>query len=813
MLATIIDNAASLLPLVWPLQQSVAVNPLEDLTRLSIDDANREISRYAGIPLTQSLTELFQQQQTGLITESHLASAISEFLTDTTTHLEDVDKHMLSQWLYEFLTDTYWQQQIIDTCEQYRQQRASVSLLSKHVQPNCYDNLFALTQKRCIKWIMAYFSDNSVTDADNPGLFSSWQHHIGQGLQIPITATDTLDYIAQALQHLGIPETHYQRYINDILWQLKGWAGYIKWQNAYADNPWANQPASIADLIALWLAHELHWHAHNKLKPYAEVETSINAHMQNVPLLSATTCWQTFIAENQSAPGKLAQLSVDTMAYCWLWQRASEIQYHSELQQQLQTAALATTQYPQDTEAEWVLCIDPRSEPLRRAIEASGNYRTLGYAGFFGITLYLDDPNQDSITCQCPALLSPAQQLQLTTACKGYLTLLCDGLQRIVAKSRKGILAPFVLFEMIGLWNSIMLLYKNYLHHLTRFLTPQTKASSLDATMPDAQGIIEQLGFDACYTAASQFLQDIGHSLSAPVVVLCGHSASTTNNPFNATLDCGACGGNSGYSNALIACALLNTPVIKQQLIDAGLLHNPETVFVAACHETTTNTVHWSPTTADIAEPQQNILQTVKQATLRACQQLATETEKLMPIRGSALTRSTDWAELVPELGLANNAAMIIADRVLTCQIDLKRRVFLHSYDEHSDPDGNTLFNILQGPVIVAHWINMQYYFSAVDGKNYSSGNKAIHNVIPNVGVMEGNSSDLKFGLPEQSLRFNDTLLHTPVRLQVIVDCSQTTLDATLAKLPKLKQLIQGKWLFLDRLENVMPFTASSGNR
>ena len=43
MLATIIDNAASLLPLVWPLQQSVAVNPLEDLTRLSIDDANREL--------------------------------------------------------------------------------------------------------------------------------------------------------------------------------------------------------------------------------------------------------------------------------------------------------------------------------------------------------------------------------------------------------------------------------------------------------------------------------------------------------------------------------------------------------------------------------------------------------------------------------------------------------------------------------------------------------------------------------------------------------------------------------------------------
>ena len=87
-------------------------------------------------------------------------------------------------------------------------------------------------------------------------------------------------------------------------------------------------------------------------------------------------------------------------------------------------------------------------------------------------------------------------------------------------------------------------------------------------------------------------------------------------------------------------------------------------------------------------------------------------------------TRAADWAQVRPEWALARNAGFIVGHRSLTREIDLDGRCFLHSYDWRADEDGTFLEVILTAPMVVAEWINTQYFFSTVDNAVYGAGSK-----------------------------------------------------------------------------------------
>ena len=77
----------------------------------------------------------------------------------------------------------------------------------------------------------------------------------------------------------------------------------------------------------------------------------------------------------------------------------------------------------------------------------------------------------------------------------------------------------------------------------------------------------------------------------------------------------------------------------------------------------------------------------------------------------------------------------------------LEGRSFLHTYDASHDPDGKVLETIMTAPLVVAHWISAQYYFSTVDPEAFGAGDKLLHNVVGDVGVIYGESGDLRVGL------------------------------------------------------------------
>ena len=96
----------------------------------------------------------------------------------------------------------------------------------------------------------------------------------------------------------------------------------------------------------------------------------------------------------------------------------------------------------------------------------------------------------------------------------------------------------------------------------------------------------------------------------------------------------------------------------------------------------------------------------------------------------------------------------------------------------------------------------MQYYASTVDNHHFGSGNKTVHNVVGQFGVLSGNSGDLMTGLPWQSLHTGDHYQHRPLRLQVVIAAPRTALERVLEKHDLVASLITNGWLHLLAIED-----------
>ena len=164
--------------------------------------------------------------------------------------------------------------------------------------------------------------------------------------------------------------------------------------------------------------------------------------------------------------------------------------------------------------------------------------------------------------------------------------------------------------------------------------------------------------------------------------------------------------------------------------------------------------------------------------------------------------RTRDWAQVRPEWALAGNAAFIAAPRTRTAHCDLAGRAFLHEYDWHNDANFSTLQLIMSAPMVVANWINMQYYGSVVDNRRLGSGNKVLHNVVGgSIGVLEGNGGDLRVGLALQSVHDGTQWMHEPMRLNVIIEAPQDAIDDVIARHDIVRDLIENAWIHLFQID------------
>lgn len=600
-------------------------------------------------------------------------------------------------------------------------------------------NWAAFVTDEISKWCSSYFDRGQSQWAmprRDESLYRAWKHAAAidlnpevyglRGFRSLVAALPDCEEaaITQLLFLLGVPDEEAADFLHRQLMSIFGWSAWSVYQERQAP-----EQNLTRQLLVIRLAYD-------------------------AALLA--------IGEGYNAGRRSSAPSSFTTAK-YIAQQAAEGTFRSALAAKL-AASPANEQSVARKRLQAIFCIDVRSEAYRRALEAQADgLETVGFAGFFGMALEFRN------SARCPVLLSPQFSVKSVKPESG-----ATWLSQAWSNLRGSASACFPAVETGGLWYGLAI--------AKRLLGWSDKVA-------DSAVLQWQLPLESRVQLVAGALRNMSLDPRklAPVVLICGHGASTENNPYGSSLDCGACGGHKGDVNARFAAALMNDPEVREELKRRNLAIPSDTVFVPGLHVTTTGEVVLYDT--EVLPPAQ-------------LEELQGWLRKASEMQGSdGARRSTDWSEVRPEWGLAGNAAFIAAPRSRTRSLDLGGRAFLHDYDAAADPDGSVLTLILTAPVVVASWINLQYFGSTVNNQLFGSGNKVLHNVVGTFGIWEGNAGDLRTGLPVQSLHDGEKWVHEPLRLQVFVETSRARIDEVLAAHPHVRQLVENAWLDLIAIE------------
>lgn len=641
--------------------------------------------------------------------------------------------------------------------------------------------------RESIKWLQAFFDQGQSTISmplRNQGLLKSVLSLMRYDRQLHKNNKQKTEWLNR-LQHqpkaaiientlfdLGIQAPDYEQFLTLLLTTLPGWAAHIQYRTNWADAEDAahRHPVTQADYLALRLVITyLVW---------PEAKELLKWHRKAREQADTTNTYNT-VASSESA-------------------------YQKNLLQEL--VGVPNPQTKTRAEAQLVFCIDVRSEPFRRALENQGNYETYGFAGFFGVPVSIESAVTGEAYASCPVLLKPAYTVQEKPngshdSCReGHNRL--KGIKKLYQSLKYTFTTPFSLVETIGvasgLWMGV------------RSLSPKTAASLQSAVKrsivghysvsPDISNIpiSQQVAFGAGALKMMGLTENF-----APLVVFCGHGSATENNAYATALDCGACGGRHGAPNARILAAILNDKQVRYELKDQNIDIPTDTIFLAAEHNTTTDEVEiyneqmTDSFTAQIKALKNHLELARNENSLWRSAELGVSTNTKQAHKATAL-RAKDWAQVRPEWGLARNAAFIVGPRWLTKDVNLEGRSFLHSYEWEKDNDGSSMTTILTAPMVVAQWINAQYFFSTLDNVAFGGGSKITKNITGKIGIMQGNASDLMHGLALQSVYKSDAEpYHKPMRLSVVVYAPKAKIGQIVHQHEILQKLFGNGWVHM----------------
>lgn len=740
----------------WPLHRWIAVNPLWGWRSRPFERVATELPALGGGQLFMPLEYYKEAERKGVFSRRHLEEVKKE--------LPNVGSHAKKP--LPFLSS------ILDTHRHLSEEPSWSSTIVHQVSQHC-----------------ASYFDDGQSDWRRPakgGLYYDWRHDLSchrgidilmstnihkRGLELP---EDPVDAIANTLEGLLVPPSLYKEFLSALLLSINGWAAwcaFLRWESK-----------SSRDYL--------------------------------VELLAIRAAWELLLDDGDRSPDSVwgewhrtlslwGSDTIRTLPEEAVWQRALELAYQEELAHSLCKPRTASSTAPR---VQAVFCIDVRSEVFRRALEGvSQEIETIGFAGFFGVPAAFVPLGANESIPHVPGLLSPSLEL-----IESYGTERYD--EEIVEKRRDESRKSHVwhLFKNLPA-SAPTYVEATGLRHLAKLITKTLRKSASGPSIHPSLRFPESFDTAQQIELADRVLR--GMSLTrrfAPLILLVGHGAQCVNNPHSASLQCGACGGNAGGINAQALALLLNSESVRDGLKKRGISIPQHTTFLPALHNTTTDEVELLDLT-HLPSYHLTSLGWLREKLARAGHRARVEKAPLLGLGAlvdkpktllqSFKTRTNDWGQVRPEWGLANNASFIAAPRTRTRDLHLNGRAFLHDYRWEED-EGRRLELIMTAPMIVAHWINMQYYASTVDNDRYGSGNKVLHNVVGGtIGVFEGNGGDLRIGLPRQSVHDGDEWRHTPLRLSVFIEAPAEMIEAVIARHEVVRELVHNQWLSLFRID------------
>lgn len=746
-----INQAAQVVGKTWPLYSFVTANPLSGYEQLSFLEAIREAGELLNANLLPEPFMFRQAWEAKKIDPEHIQSKLRKagFYQSAQQSLLEMEAHANAQSAME--------------------------------QINEYHDLDRLT----VKWL-SLFLDEGMAPWPMPfkemGFYTAWRKLIvfdneikkKNKRKIPKTPVEALTFVLE-----GFDENQQIEVLKRHLSSLPGWVGFIKFRMEN-NSIWNKEfPVSLLDYLAvrLWMAYSLDAPILPKLPPIDKTSNLI------------------------------------TLKYLWLeaWESTWQDNFERRIKESLEKSINCQKVKPI---AQLVFCLDTRSELLRRTLEQLGNYETFGSAGAFGLPMDYCHPENGLVNKSSPAMVPSKYMVHERpmanneAKAKGYIK---EGKQigayKYFLKRLKNILpSAFGFVEGAGLYYGgfmLMRLFKPnaaerltikhhkgcehiYEPHISRIHKSDSRA---DIPLEEKAALVKGV-FDSC-----------GWRDFAPLIVFTGHASHSANNPFASSLDCGACAGNPGKRNARMLAKLANCSSVRQLLKEKYGIYIPnETIFIAAEHITSSDEVILFD--QNIPESHQDLIQQLKRD-LSELKKSMTKTRLNEPQNAVSLAKikSNSWSESRPEWGLSGHAGYIIGPRALTSNGTFND-CFMSSYDWKIDKDGSILKAIMQGPLVVVQWISNHYYFSTVDNNILGGGSKITLNITGKHGAMQGNGSDLKMGLPLQSVMVTDKrFYHNPIRISILIQAPKHFVDSILVEDSKLSALINNGWILLHIMD------------